>query len=146
MKVRQFIKEKDLHTCINTYIDVFNKPPWNDEWTYNKARDFLLDYINHPSFLGFVCEDIDIPSGFIMGSTYKWWDCNHYYLNEMFVTPNKQRSGIGRFLINEVKKFLEENEYGSIIVLTMRNTPAESFYKNNGFFENEGMTQLIYNF
>lgn len=146
MPVRQFIKEKDLLSCINDYIDVFNRPLWNDEWTDNEAGDFLLDYINHPSFLGFVCEDNDIPLGFIMGSTYKWWDCNHYYLNKMFVTPNKQRSGIGRFLISEVKKILKENGYGSIILLTMRNTPAETFYINNGFLENEDMKQLIYNF
>ncbi|MEM4711353.1 MAG: GNAT family N-acetyltransferase [Candidatus Woesearchaeota archaeon] len=143
MIVRQFIKEKDFDDCIKTFINVFNCPPWNDEWTYEKAKEFLLDYINHPSFLGFVCEDEQIQKGYLLGYIFKWWDTHHYYINEMFIKSLYKGQGIGKFLLNEVKKILRQKNIGSIMLLTMRNTQAEQFYLKNGFYYNECMIQMI---
>lgn len=143
MKVRQFIREKDLDDCIETFINVFNRPPWNDEWNYEKAKEFLLDYINHPSFLGFVCEDEEIQKGYLLGYIFKWWDIHHYYINEMFVKVACQNQRVGEFMLNEVKKILREKNIGSIIVLTMKNTNAEQFYLKHGFYHNECMVQMI---
>ncbi|GEN45237.1 hypothetical protein AHA02nite_10130 [Alkalibacillus haloalkaliphilus] len=29
----------DLMKCTETFIEVFNDDPWNDEWTFTKAKN-----------------------------------------------------------------------------------------------------------
>lgn len=145
MIFRYFVSERDFDDCVKTFIEVFNRHPWNDKWDYKKAETFLLDYVNHPSFVGFVYEENQKQIGYILGYIFKWWDINHYYINEFFIKSDYQKQGIGKFMLDEIKKILKKNNIGSMIVLTMKNTESEQFYLKHGFFHNDCMIQLKLN-
>ena len=47
------LSSEDMEDCISLFIKVFNSDPWNDEWTYIKAKKLFEDFINTPGFTGF---------------------------------------------------------------------------------------------
>lgn len=53
MFIRKLIKD-DLENCIQLFMEVFNQPPWNNNWTYEIAHQFFVDLWNTPGFRGYV--------------------------------------------------------------------------------------------
>ncbi|OVE54047.1 GNAT family N-acetyltransferase, partial [Chryseobacterium mucoviscidosis] len=45
MELKSF-ERNDLLRCTNTFTNVFNQEPWNDEWSTETAFQYLLDYTN----------------------------------------------------------------------------------------------------
>jgi aminoglycoside 6'-N-acetyltransferase I len=41
-----------LEPCIELNINVFNRDPWNETWTYQTAKERLTDLLHTPKFLG----------------------------------------------------------------------------------------------
>ena len=42
-----------LEQCIELYMKVFNRDPWNESWTYETAKERLTDLLYTPKFTGF---------------------------------------------------------------------------------------------
>lgn len=132
MKIRQF-ESNDLNSCCNLLIHVFNQEPWNDKWSNEGAEQYLLDYIHTPGFKGIVAEDENGLKGFIFGFRKRWWKADEFFINEMCVNINEQRSGVGTKLIKYLESRLISEGVENITLLTNRGIPAEEFYKKNGF-------------
>ena len=60
-----------MEQCIELYINVFNSEPWNENWTYEVARERLTDLLHTPRFLGFLLYDNGNLIGFIAGNSKK---------------------------------------------------------------------------
>ncbi|TLS52535.1 GNAT family N-acetyltransferase [Paenibacillus antri] len=131
MNIRHYSSE-DFQGCVELFINVFNREPWNDRWTQEKARQYLKDYVDTPGFKGFVAEDIAIR-GFIMGVRKRWWSSDEFFINEMCVEIADQRSGVGTKLLDHLGNALKSEGIERITLLTSREVPAEQFYKKNGF-------------
>lgn len=129
--------EGDLNKCTETFIEVFNHEPWNDEWIFTKAKKYLLDFYQTPGFLGVLAVENDEILGFIFGVHRVWWSGDEFFINEMCVKIQQQNKGIGRALLNHLIKELNHSNISNIILLTDRGIPAEEFYKKNGFKEIE---------
>lgn len=143
MKLRLF-EEKDLTECIETFMEVFNGEPWNDEWTFEKAQKYLMDFSQTPGFLGILAMENEELFGFIFGVHRTWWSGDEFYIHEMCVDTRHQNKGIGKALLD----FLDESlgdEISNIALLTDRGIPAETFYKRNGFEEIERLVFLSKN-
>ncbi|MEK5057988.1 GNAT family N-acetyltransferase [Paenibacillus sp. FSL H7-0326] len=134
MELRLFDRN-DLLSCVNTFISVFNQEPWNDEWSPDTAYRYLIDFTNTPGFIGVVAVDGEEIIGFIFGATKHWWSGKEFFINEMCVSVQKQKSGVGSALIRFLIEKLESDEVGNITLLTDRGIPAEAFYKKLGFAE-----------
>lgn len=135
--IRPFVERNDLKTCITLMINVFNNEPWNDNWTYEGAEKYLLDYIATPGFKGIVADEDNKIKGFIFGFRKRWWQADEFYINEMCVQISEQRNGIGTKLIKYLEDSLVAEGIENITLLTDRGIPAEEFYKKNGFSEIE---------
>lgn len=135
--IRPFIENNDFQACINLMLNVFNNEPWNDNWTYEGAEKYLLDYINTPGFKGFIAEEDNKTKGFLFGFRKRWWQGDEFYINEMCVEISEQRNGIGTKLIKYLEDKLAAEGIENITLLTDRGIPAEHFYKKNGFNEIE---------
>ncbi|GGE55793.1 hypothetical protein GCM10011391_38460 [Pullulanibacillus camelliae] len=48
-----------------------------------------------------ICDEENQLIRFLLGYTERWLDSDHFYLNEMCVTTERQSMGIGSRLINE---------------------------------------------
>lgn len=126
---------KDLDKCTKLFCEVFNGEPWNDQWLDHKAREYLLDFVYTPGFMGLVAIQEEEMIGFICGYRKKWWENDEFFVNEMCVHPTFQGQGIGSKMFESLERELLERNIKVITLLTDRDVPAEKFYKKNGFFE-----------
>ena len=133
----KLLVEDDLIKCTETFIEVFNDEPWNDKWTFTKAKKYLFDFYQTPGFLGVLAVENDEILGCIFGVHRVWWSGDEFFINEMFVKKQQQNKGIGKALLNHLIKELDNSDISNIILLTDRGIPAEEFYKKNGFKEIE---------
>ena len=133
----KLLAENDLIKCTETFIEVFNDVPWNDEWTFTKAKKYLLNFYQTPGFLGVLAVENNEILGFIFGVNRVWCSGDEFFINEMCVRKQYQNKGIGKAMLNHLIKELHSSNISNIVLLTDRGIPAEEFYKKNGFEEIE---------
>ncbi|MDN4524096.1 GNAT family N-acetyltransferase [Fictibacillus fluitans] len=138
----KLFEDKDLPNCTKTFMDVFNQEPWNDEWTLDNAKQYLLDFSCTPGFKGILAVERDEILGFIFGVHRVWWSGDEFFINEMCVRADLQNKGIGKALLNQLSKEISSSPITNISLLTDRGIPAEEFYKKNGFKEIERLVFL----
>jgi ribosomal protein S18 acetylase RimI-like enzyme len=122
-----------LERASKVYTACFNGPPWHDNWSQETARVRLQILLDYPNAIGFVAIRNEELVGLVMGNCEPWSDGISYYLNELCVSLNEQRSGIGESLLDNLLKELKNREVESVYLLTEHSSGAESFFLNQGF-------------
>jgi aminoglycoside 6'-N-acetyltransferase I len=122
---------EDLDEAAALYVRVFNAPPWRDAWTEESARARLADMWATPGVVGVVSRDENRLVGFALGHVERWYSGPHFYLREMCVEADRQRSGHGSRMLSALDDRLEQ--VTALHLLTGRGTPAEEFYRRRGF-------------
>jgi len=138
-----FVKElssENMGDCINLFINVFNSAPWNDEWTYTKAKELFDDFSKTPGFIGFIGAINEKTIAVCLGHIKKWWNSSEYYIEEYFISPDLQHKGLGTAFLHNIETILLKREIKKITLLTAHNTPSENFYQKNGFNNLDFMT------
>ncbi|MGM0640684.1 MAG: GNAT family N-acetyltransferase [Thermotogota bacterium] len=132
-------EDKYLDKVAKTFIEVFSKEPWNDRWpSIEKAKEYLKGYIDAPNFKGFlVLNNKDHIIAFSFGDIRKWWSGDEYMIHEYGVSPSFQGEGFGVAFMDYIQRELIKKGVRVIILNTGKGTPAEYFYKKEGFEENE---------
>lgn len=132
-------EEKYLDKVAKTFIDVFSKEPWNDRWpSIEKAKEYLKGFIDSPNFKGFlVLNKKDFIIAFSFGDVRKWWSGDEYMIHEYGVNPSYQGEGFGVAFMDYIQNELKKENIRVIILNTGKGTPAEYFYRKEGFEENE---------
>ena len=123
-----------LKQCAELFVKVFNASPWNDKWTTEKAAVLLTRFSNMPDFKGFVGEIDGKIAGACFGYKKMWWWGEEYYIEEMYIAQEHQRSGLGSKLMKYIEDVLKEENITAITLSTGRSTPAKDFYLKNSFY------------
>ena len=71
--------------------------------------------------------------GFIFACKKVSWNNDEIYVDDLIVDPQKQRSGIGKQLLNALKDCSKENGLAGIILYTHEQAPAKHFYEKMDF-------------
>lgn len=124
----------DLTDCALFFTEVFNSPPWNEQWTRESALERLADCSRTPHFLGLIAEDGAEIVALAFGYSQKYQEETHYYLLELCVANHRQREGVGQALLDDLHGRLQAQGIDRIYTLTARDTPAQEFYENGGFY------------
>src|SRR5687767_7223452 len=93
------LTSENLELCIELYMNVFNREPWNERWTYETAKERLSDLLHTPKFLGFLFHVDHNPVGFIAGNSKVSYQGLTYYLAELCVNNEMQGKGHGSKMI-----------------------------------------------
>lgn len=124
-----------LDECARLLVSAFNAEPWNDAWTLETARQELAWTMGVPEFAGLVSLD-----GQVLAFATGWREPDDrrevYYLKTFCVSPNAQGTGVGSRLLARLEEYLDECGVNTIYLVTHRNTPAEGFYRKNGYTVN----------
>ncbi len=136
------IARSDLSACAALLMHTFNAPPWNDGWVEATARRYLAEFEDATGFVGYLAEDGSELTGAVFAHRKTWWAGDELYVDELFVAPERQGSGIGRLLTERCERHCAEHGLVSIILLTDRATPAAAFYRHLGFHPVDGMELL----
>jgi ribosomal protein S18 acetylase RimI-like enzyme len=130
--VKEFSKN-DLQKCCEVFIQVFNNFPWNDKWTRETAYIYLKELIENKRFLGYTLWDNNSLIGAVFCHLRYNWRGDDINVDLLYISPDYQRKGFGRILMNEIEKFTKENLVSCIVLSTSENTPAFKFYEKMGF-------------
>ena len=123
----------DLEKCCKLFIDVFNKPPWDDEWTNKTASAYLQELVDYKRFLGYTLWDNDLLIGAVFCHIKSHYRGEEVFVDEIFVKPENQRKGYGTKLMNEIENYAKNNSFISITLLTGKSNPAFDFYSKFGW-------------
>lgn len=130
----------DLKGFAELYVKVFNAEPWNDHWTVESAYGRLCDIAKSPHFVGVQYVQDGQVKGAIFGNCEHWYEGGmHYSLKEMFISNEIQGTGIGGMLLKELEKELSALNVHAIYLFTLKNSPADRFYKKYGFSDLDKM-------
>jgi aminoglycoside 6'-N-acetyltransferase I len=124
-----------LDECARLLVSAFNAEPWNDAWSLETARQELVWTMGVPGFAGLVSLD-----GQVLAFATGWREPDDrrevYYLKTFCVSPNAQGTGVGSRLLARLEEYLDECGMNTIYLVTHRGTPAEGFYRKNGYTVN----------
>lgn len=128
---------ENLGDCVSAFLKAYNGPPWNYNWTYEKAKQYLSEYMGCSQFVGFVLYDEEQVVGATFGHTKTWWTDKQFMIDEFFIAGEKQRMGYGKKLIGFCDQYARENQTGSIMLMTNRYMPSYGFYDKEGYTTTE---------
>jgi aminoglycoside 6'-N-acetyltransferase I len=133
-RIEEF-KEDHLDECARLVLAAFNAEPWNDEWTLETAKEELSWTMRVPGFAGLVSLDGGIVA---LATGYREPDDRReiFFLKTFCVRPDAQGTGVGSRLLGRLKEHLGESGVNTIYLSTHRGTPAEDFYRRNGYTVN----------
>ncbi len=116
-----------------SFAEVFNAEPWNDNWTHQQALERIRDIENTPRFDGTaVIRDGKVIAA-ILGRGEQYYDGEVFQIIEFWVANAFQRQGIGSRLLADFTEHLKEKGIHKVFLLTMRGERTEGFYKKQGF-------------
>lgn len=115
---------KDIHTMdINAYYPLIGFNAYNDaDWARVIAHStFMVQVLDNGKTIGFGrCVDDSI---FCM-------------IYDITVHPDYQRRGIGRTIMDEIKKYVAQNDFVSVSLFYWpENKGSKPFYESCGFYE-----------
>lgn len=131
------MKREDISACADILCRVYNNELWMCHWKKETAAAYLTDFFETGKFVGYVfCEEGEVV-GALFAHEKIWWNNSEVFIEEMFILPERQRSGFGTALLQAVENYVEEHQLAGITLSTNKYAPAPLFYKKNGFTECE---------
>jgi ribosomal protein S18 acetylase RimI-like enzyme len=130
--IRSF-DDKDLPQVADLFVRVFNLPPWNEDWSYEKAYNHIETISNAPDFIGFVAVNEDLLLAVLLGRLQDNLPNRIFRIGEIFVEPDYHRQGIGTALLCHLNQQMCELSVHRITATTLAESPAAYFYMRQGF-------------
>ncbi len=131
------IQKGDIAKCADILCAVYNNELWQCRWTADTAAAYLNDYFDAAKFVGFAVESDGELIGAMFAHEKIWWNNSELYIDEMFILPERQRSGCGSKLISAAEEYVKEHGLAGLTLCTNKYAPAPCFYRKNGFCDNE---------
>jgi len=139
----EVMKEKHLPQLSEMYVEAFNAPPWNDEWTLESAYERLLQMMKCEGFYGLVAIDNNHSiCGMIMGNHEIYFTGIHFHIKEFCVRTKLRRAGIGSALLKEFENHLAQKGIESIYLFTSKTDETEAYYQKMDYNSNQGMIMM----
>lgn len=127
------VTTRDIDKCAAAYLKAYNCAPWNYRWTYENAKDYLLEYISSTQFVGFAFHEDDIIVGALFAHSKTWWTNRQLMVDEFFIAQENQGIGYGKKLLAHCEEYAVDYKIESIVLMTSRYMPAYEFYDSRGY-------------
>ena len=145
MNIRAF-EQTDINNCISDFIQSFNSPPWNEEWSRERACEYINDVFKSPKFIGFILFSGDENIAYALCLKRYWWNKDDRYklcVELFFTKPAYQQRGYGTILLEHIEKYAKDNRLKSIMLYTRKDKPAYHFYEKNDFVVIENLPNIF---
>ena len=141
MQIKPF-EQGDVKLCISVFINAYNSPPWNDNWSVEKASEYINELILYPNFVGFVLEEENTVIGCALGHKKTWWNQIQLELEQFFIHPQFQNKGYGKAFLSYIQTYAAENGLEGITLITKENMPCYDFYEKNGIMKIQNVVYM----
>ena len=116
------------------YVETYNAPPWNDQWTEALALEKLDEMMSGRGAFGLTCYDDDNNfSGVILGAPEIFFGGKQFFVKDFFVPLALQGKGIGTLLMAEFEKRLATMGVNKVYLFTSKGERTEGFYQKREF-------------
>lgn len=130
------INREMLDECVDLYISVFSKEPWNDVYeSRDQVINFFKNHLENNYFLGYILKLDDKIKGISLGMKKPWINGMEYYIDEICIEKDLQNKGYGSFFLQKIEENLKEEKLNAIILNTNIKFLAFQFYKKHNFEE-----------
>ena len=115
------------------FVSVFIDSPWNEHWKYSWAYERLNWIYRSQGFVEFVAKDEDLAIGAILGCLVPFQGKKGFKIVEFFLATGDRSRGIGTKLLDTIELELKRRNCDFILLLTNKNSTAESFYLKQNY-------------
>jgi len=127
----------DLKQCVPIFIKVYAKSPYNEHWSKNDAVKRLKSVYKGNKTYCFTAKLDNQVIGFILGRDYQWYDGKRVFLEELVVSEEFRRKGVGTLLWNAFENRLKSRGVVLVQGLVNSNSTATRFYKKISLGESD---------
>jgi aminoglycoside 6'-N-acetyltransferase I len=124
----RLITVDNIDDCIEAFITAYNASPWNCNWTPDKAKQYMAEYMSTPHFTGFLLYDDGQVVGATLAHKKTWWTNRQLFIDEFFIAPTKQRMGYGKALMDHCVDYACQNNLAIVVLMTNKYMPSFKFY------------------
>ena len=129
MTIKPF-EPNDLPGCARVFMQAYNGLPWNYGWKEPEAYTYLSEYAESKQFVGFVLFEGTEVAAALFAHRKTWWTGDQLFVDELFVSGDKQSLGYGRVLMQYAEEYCRKNSLSMITLMTNKLMPALKFYES----------------
>ncbi len=139
----EMMQPKHLPELAQLYVQTYNAPPWNDEWTEDLVEKKLSLMMHCEGFLGIVSLDPHgAITGMIIGEKEIYYNCTQFYIKDFCVALHLRGTGVGSGLLQELEQQLLSMGINEMYLFTSRTDETEGFYRKRGFLSWDNMVMM----
>lgn len=122
---------EQLPACAALMVQAYAAPPWSESYEIPETIAYLRKFLDIPHRLALVWTEDGVIRGLALGIRIPGMDADFLHLEDFYTWPQGQGSG-SRFL-TALKTYCRRHGMDSIILGTVRDFPACSFYQKHHF-------------
>ena len=129
MEIKQ-INQKDITTLAEAMAAAYSEEPWNENWTQEKAERRIRAVLGNFESMGLAAFEAGKIIGAVLGYVDPYAEEDFFFVSELFVIPEKKKNGLGKQLLAELERALNEKKVNVIQLISIDYN--EPFYKKCG--------------
>lgn len=137
--VFQRINEDHALQAATIIVKAYSEPPWNEEWTFDRAAARMGELSTTPGWLGAGALEDGRLYGFAIGLPHTSASGRGLYIPEIAVLPSHQGRGIGKQLLKLLEAEAQNAGFSSTWLLSRSQGAAAEYYKASGYEQAAGL-------
>ena len=124
------INQNDIPVLAGAMAASYSEEPWNEYWTQEKAERRISAILGNFEAMGLVAFEDGKIIGAVLGYVDPYAEEDFFFVSELFVIPEKKKQGVGKQLMAELEKSLNEKKVNVIQLISIDYN--EPFYNKCG--------------
>ena len=129
MEIKQ-INQNDIAGLAEAMAVAYSEEPWNEKWSQEKAERRIRAILGNFEAMGLAVYENGKIIGAALGYVDPYAEEDFFFVSELFVIPEKKKQGLGKLLLAELEKALNEKKVNVIQLISIDYN--EAFYKKCG--------------